>query len=265
MNQAPYHFLVLPALGVDPGYYAPLIDALQTQLPAQVSTLAPESPVRWSQRLLGQVRVGYGDMVARTVAAVQESRTQSPQQRVVLLGHSLGGHFAMATAARMGSALHGVVLVASGTPHWGAWPAAEQGRLRAGITTIRTLNALLPWYPGAWLGFGGHQSGQLMRDWGILARTGRLGRVPALRDDAPRFATLDTPVLSLSLEGDRLAPASATAHLLAEFPRIRHQACLLTAAELPGIAPQRRHFAWCRQPQTVMPDITQWLSALASS
>ena len=63
-----YRIFVLPALGVAPGYYALLVQALE-QLPAQVSVLAPESPQRWRQRLLGQVQVGYGDMVARIIAA----------------------------------------------------------------------------------------------------------------------------------------------------------------------------------------------------
>ena len=256
-----YRIFVLPALGVAPGYYALLVQALE-QLPAQVSVLAPESPQRWRQRLLGQVQVGYGDMVARIVAAVHASRTQDPQRPVVLLGHSLGGHFALAAAARLGRALHGVALVASGTPHWGAWPAAEQARLRRGIGTIGVVNALLPWYPGAWLGFGGHQSRRLMHDWGVLARTGRLASVNGLQADAAAFATLTTPVLSLRVEGDHLAPPAATDHLLAEFPQLEHQARTLSATLLPGVPRLRRHFAWCRHPASVMPDLRHWLQSL---
>ena len=219
----------------------------------------PESPQRWRQRLLGQVQVGYGDMVERIVAAVHASRAQDPLRPVVLLGHSLGGHFALAAAAPGQCCTAWCWLHPA--PHWGAWPAGEQARLRRGIGTIGVVNALLPWYPGAWLGFGGHQSRRLMRDWGVLARTGRLASVNGLQADAAAFATLTTPVLSLRVEGDHLAPPPPPTTCWRSSPT-GAPGRTLSATLLPGVPRLRRHFAWCRHPASVMPDLRHWLQSL---
>jgi predicted alpha/beta hydrolase len=252
----------LPALGVADNYYLALVEELKKQLHANVSIISPPGPGDWGQRLTASVKVGYPEMVHEISKAVQDYKSEHPDQRVLLMGHSLGGHFAMLVASRLGPLLHGVVLVASGSPHWGAWPAQEQSRLRRGVGFINFLSILLPWYPGGILGFGGNQSRKLMRDWCQFASNGRLLELRGIGALQSAAAQLTLPVLTVYVEGDTLAPEKATDHLLAGFDKIVRTSVTLGADQLPGVPLPRRHFAWCRQPEPTCRVIESWLVAM---
>lgn len=262
MHPRPPHIVILPALGVAGSYYRPLQAALQERLGATTSVVEPPGPGGWSARLLAQVRHGYPELVQDITREVQAQRGADAGRPVLLLGHSLGGHAALVAATRLPAEVAGIALVACGTPWWGAWPAAQQGRLRRMIRTVGLASALLPWYPGHLLGFGGDQPRRLMRDWSVLAHSGRLARIPGLAADAPGFARLDLPLLSVNLAGDDYAPVSATEHLLAEFPALRRSAVTLDDEALRGLPGARRHVAWIRKPRSVVEQVAGWWAAL---
>jgi len=252
----------LPALGVADNYYLALTEELRKQLHASVSIISPPEPGGWGQRLTASVKVGYSEMVNEISNAVQGYKTEHPDHRVLLMGHSLGGHFAMLVASRLGPLLHGVVLVASGSPHWGAWPAKEQSRLRRGVGFINLLTLSLPWYPGEMLGFGGNQSRRLMRDWCQFASNGRLFELRGMGVLQSAAAQLTLPVLTVYVEGDMLAPEKATDQLLIGFDKIVRTSVTLGADQLPGVPLPHRHFAWCRQPEPTCRMIESWLVAM---
>lgn len=253
---------VLPALGVAPGYYAPLADALRLAMQAEVSVLPQRAPQTWAQKLFGSVHYGYPEMVQDICAAVTQARAEQPGRAVLLLGHSLGGHGALLAATRLDSLVSGIALVACGTPYWGAWPEDGRPRLRKLIGYVDILSRLLPWYPGHWVGFGGDQPRRLMRHWCALATTGILANVPGFRQDAQRFAHLRLPVLSVNVQGDDLAPSGATEHLLAQFPNLERERQTLDDERTRGVAPSKRHFAWIRQPGETVRLIQDWAKAI---
>lgn len=168
----------------------------------------------------------------------------------------------MPVASRLGPLLHGVVLVASGSPHWGAWPVQLQQRLRRSVGFINLLTLLLPWYPCEIFGFGGNQSRKLMRDWCQFASNGRLFELRGLGALQSAAAQLPLPVLTVYVEGDTLAPALATDQLLAGFDKIVRTSVTLGADKLPGVPLKRRHFAWCRKPESTCRMIASRLGAL---
>lgn len=262
MQEANLKVFLLPALGVQDNYYLVLVEELEKQLHASVSIISPPGPGNWAQRLTASVRVGYSDMVNEICKAVQVYKNEHPDHRVLLMGHSLGGHFSMLVASRLGPALHGVVLVASGSPHWSAWPPQERSRMRRGVAFINFLTLLLPWYPGGMLGFGGNQSRKLMRDWSQFASNGLLFELRGMEALQSAAAQVTLPVLTVNVEGDTLAPALATDQLLIGFEKIVRTSCTLGANQLPGVPQPRRHFAWCRQPEPTCRMIASWLMAI---
>lgn len=259
MNAAAPAFLLLPALGVPARHYTALAEALARRFGGAAETLDWPVPQTLADRLGGRPAVGYRELLrqvgdrARALGA-----TGAP---VLLLGHSLGGQLGLLAAAQPGARIGAVVLVACGTPHWGAWPAASRGRMRLGITVIDTLSRLLPWYPGRWIGFGGDQPRRLMRDWSALARSGDFSGMTGLADAEAQLRAAAPPVLALSVEGDDYAPPSATDALLAKLPRAAIERAVFATPTLQSLPPARRHVAWLREPAPVVEHVVRWLAA----
>lgn len=252
--------LVLPAMGVAAGFYdrfgAALAEAVGSSvwlvdLPGQGS-----SPLRARR---GD-DFGYADVVDHGLPAlVDEVQRQLPGRPVFLVGHSLGGQLALLALEHLGPRIAGLVLLASGTAHAGAWPRALRWRAWGLVLPVTLAARLLPWFPGARLGFGGDQARRWMRDWShnsrhggyrLHARGGREARAPDLR-------AVTTPVLALQIHGDPVAPWEAAQALLALLPRAPvHQ------RPMRGVladAPWKRHFSWARQPAEAVRLAGAWI------
>jgi predicted alpha/beta hydrolase len=259
MESSKLSIIVLPALGIAAGYYGPLVEQLRQALSADVSVLPLRVPQTWRDRLTGSLFYGYPELVAEICQRVTEQRGKAPDQQVLLLGHSLGGQAAMVAATRLGPALAGIALVACGTPYWGAWPADQRQHLRKLIWAVDIVTRLLPWYPGNLLGFGGHQPRRLMRQWCCFAKSGSMASIAELKPDAANFARLSLPVLAINVQGDRLAPPSATDNLLEPFVQVKSERQTLDDERQRAMAPARRHIAWIRQPAGVVRLVSDWL------
>jgi predicted alpha/beta hydrolase len=120
---------------------------------------------------------------------------------------------------------------------------------------------LWPWYPGDWLGFGGRQPRQLMRDWLGLARSGHFDAMAGLDGISAMLQQASGPVLAVDIEGDGLAPPAATHALRAHAPRLQVELVQATSERLQRESPARRHNLWPREPQAVLPHLQRWLDA----
>jgi predicted alpha/beta hydrolase len=253
------HIIVLPALGVPPPVYEPLLAAIDA-LPGNRASLLPLPPVgtgwraAWASR-----RTGYREWLSIIEAQVAQLRAEEAASHVVLLGHSIGGQVALVALARQAVAIDGLVLVASGTPCWRAWPREQQARLRRGLRLIAAVLWMWPWYPGDWLRFGGRQPRRLMRDWLSTARTGRYDDVHGLAEAGAQLARANGAVIAINIEGDSLAPPDATRALLRLAPGLQVDHAVVASARLLAQSPTRRHNLWPREPQAVLPHLTSWL------
>jgi predicted alpha/beta hydrolase len=204
---------------------------------------------------------GYREIVEELLPeAVRAARDDFPDGRIVLAGHSLGGQLAVLASAELAQMLDGLVLIAAATAHWRSWPV--EGRLRAWLTVhaIAAVAALLPWYPGEQLGFGGTQSRRFMRDWRFNARSGRYRLEGSARTpQALRCALGDVrlPVLALSIREDPIAPEGPMWELLAHLPAARVQH--MTVPGRLKHAPWKRHFSWVRERAGVEDALLAWL------
>ncbi|HEY0820115.1 MAG TPA: alpha/beta fold hydrolase [Rhizobacter sp.] len=253
--------LFLPAMGVPASFYAPFCERLRglgiepevIDLPGQGT-----SPLRARH---GD-DYGYREVVELLVPdALQQLAQRFPGRPCLLGGHSLGGQLAVLASGTLADRVHGLVLVAAGSAHWRTWPAGRRARAALAVHAISAMARVLPWYPGQRLGFGGDQARRFMRDWSHNARTGTYtlegsDRSPeALRES---LGDVTLPVLSLSVQGDPVAPPGATDALCRLLPAAR-----LRSVTVPGVtadAPWRRHFSWARRAGGVEPVLARWLA-----
>lgn len=251
--------LFLPAMGVPVGFYEPFLRDLAS---ACGGTVVPiELPGQGAHPLRASAGHdwGYREVVEELVPqALQRVGCEHPGRPVLLVGHSLGGQLAVLASAS--ARIDGLVLIAAGTAHWRTWPRAQRWRAALAVHAIRVVARILPWYPGARLGFGGNQARRFMRDWSFNAASGRYrleGSTRSSEDLVHSLRQRVLPLLAISLHGDPVAPAGALDELLSHLPRAR-----VRREVLPGVrsdAPWRRHFSWARRPAGVHLPIARWL------
>lgn len=247
-------FLVVPAMGMRASFYTPLLEALRgagvsaAVVELRGHTAAPAPPPGRGHDF------GYAELVGDVAAAVDALGGALPSAPVLPLGHSLGGHLVSAFAARHPERVAGLALVASGSLHWRVWGPGHLLRTQAVVAAARVLGH----FPGDRVGFAGREARTQMADWGRFARTGRLAFGRPRVDHTAALAELRLPVLGLTLDGDRLAPAASADALLALFGRAR------VTREHRTVDARRPHFGWVREPGVVTPLLAGWARTVAA-
>lgn len=245
--------VLVPAMGVRAGWYAPFAAAL-ARAGCHVAVTELRGHEAGAGRVPGRrVDFGYAELAADLGAAVDAVHTAVPSAPVVLVGHSMGGHVASALLADRPDAAAALVLVASGTTHWRAWGPWHLVRTQAALLLALTVGH----FPGQRVGFAGREARGVLRDWARLARGGRLtsGRPP--RDHGPALRTLELPVLAVSVAGDDLGPVRSVRALLRWFPRAHVESVHVRPA---AGDPPLDHFRWVRRPELVVPAVRSWLT-----
>jgi predicted alpha/beta hydrolase len=250
--------LVLPAMGIEARYYDRFARALCGEgVSAAFCDLrgAGRSSVRAGR---GQ-DFGYGAIATRDVAAVRAVLEREGKRRVFLVGHSLGGQLALLHAAAAPEPPAGIALVAASSPHFVGYRGRVALRVLFGTQAARLVAEAMGYFPGNRLGFGGREARTLIREWSRVARTGRyrLGDYPG--DPEARLRELVLPVLSITLEGDEIAPPEAADLLLAKVPRADVARFHYVPAE-HGLLPTG-HNRWPREPAVIARSIARWMLA----
>jgi len=234
--------IVAPAMGMGARYYEPLLEAL-----AAAGVHAAVAEQRGHEAAGGRLPgrdydFGYAELVEDLGRAIEAVRTELPGAPVFLLGHSLGGQVAAAYLGAHPGDLAGLIQVGSSSPHWRSWGA----KLLLASYAFPLAAAVVGHFPGKHLRFAGREARGVFRDWGILARTGRL----PVGDDG--LADAAVPVLAVSIEGDDLAPVRAVDAMAA---RLTSAAVTRVHVDAEGID----HFRWARRADPVVPLIADWL------
>ncbi|WP_194832093.1 alpha/beta fold hydrolase [Nocardia sp. XZ_19_369] len=245
--------VIVPGLGVPAGYY----ESFAAKLAARGFDLA-----------IGELRgngdstpkpsaastYGYHELVSVDFPAIfQVVRDRFPASTPYLLGHSMGGQFAVMYAARIRGRLGGLILVASGTPYYRGYPGLSSPGILFGTAAASLTANLAGFWPGDRIAAGGfgRQSKVLIADWARLARTGRFQPVGADMDYEERISRLKLPVLSITVTGDDLTPPGSAEHLLAKLPKAE-----VTTWHQPE---SLGHNGWIRENTTTVDQIEKWL------
>ncbi|WP_228387898.1 alpha/beta fold hydrolase [Nocardioides sp. dk884] len=197
---------------------------------------------------------GYADLVDDLDRAVTTLAARLPGAPIHLLGHSLGGQLAAVEAAARPERLAGLIHVASGTPYWRVFSP----RMLAMTQLVPLIARLLGHFPGDRFGFAGREARTQMTDWARLARTGRFVFGRPRRDHGRAMASTALPVLSVSLEGDELAPPASVDDLAGRFPSAHVERVHLDPVAM-GFA-EVDHLRWARHPGVIVPTLTDWLA-----
>lgn len=148
-------------------------------------------------------------------AVIHDARAQCPSGKVVLVGHSSGGHLA-GLAPSLGQ-IDDLVLIASGTGDWRDYPASQWPRLLAvWWLAVPLLLRLFGYLPG-WAGVAHDLPPGVAVQWRRWCLThGYLFNDPAL--DLRGYHEFDAPLLALSMADDLgFAPPRTVHTLLAQF------------------------------------------------
>lgn len=253
--------LLLPALGTPARYY----DRVALQLASQgldTHTLelrgCGESPLRPARNCDFGFRELLDEDIPSALRMIGAGTDGTP---VWLVGHSLGGHLATISANRLASVIDGIALIACGSPWLEAYDAAMRRRIRTLTMLIPVCNALLGYFPGDRIGFGGRQPRRLMRDWRQLALSGRYHAEGIEEDIEAGIARYAGPVLSLRMADDTFAPATATRAVTDKLVQAVLRESVLDAKTLGACAD---HFRWARQPEAVVAQLSAWCRSNAS-
>ncbi len=249
---------VVPAMGVDARYYAPLCDAFAargfTTAVTDLRGLGASSirPRRGTD-------FGYRQIVELDYPAYLSAlRGHVGDRPIHLLGHSLGGQLATLHLARQPDSLAGLILVASCTVYWRNW-GPWRGRMLYALASGYALAArTLGYFPGKRLGFGGTEAKTVMRDWAHKARTGEYAPRGATFDYEARLREVTCPILGLTIEGDNWAPPAALRHLLDKMP----SADVTQRVVGPDPAHALDHFRWARYPKVVTEAVEEWIDCV---
>lgn len=251
--------LLLPALGIQARLYRKL-GALLAE--AGISTVALEQRGHGRSALRPSRHCDYGFrewLQADIPAALDWLHSREPRAPVFLAGHSLGGHLALMARSRYPERVDGVVLLTTATPYHGCYRGVTRLQVWFLIAIVPLLTAVLGYYPGHRLGFGGREARRLMADWLVMARENRYGaRGMEPEDFEGRVQSDDGPVLSIHCDRDHLAPLAAI-----DGVTRRLKAAQLERFEISSDALGTRadHLSWARQPGLAAEAIERWISA----
>lgn len=140
-------------------------------------------------------------------------RAEYPDERLFVVGHSMGGQIAGLSSALQ--QVEGLVTVAATEAWYGHWPAPKAAGILAWYLAIPLLGRALPVIPADRFGLGPDMDARLVRDWARWGRSRRYlygphGLTPALERYTGR-------VLAYSFTDDHLGCRRAVDALHAHF------------------------------------------------
>lgn len=205
------------------------------------------------------VDFGYWTFLRHDIPAhLAAAQAQFPQARLYYLGHSLGGQVGTLYLGLQTVPIAGFIVIATGSIHWRGWSGLGGLSVLTFTLLSRAVAEVLGHYPGEQMRFGGREARGVIQDWSYASVTGHFRPAGAPFDLEARLAEVTTPVLAISIDGDRWAPPRALDGLMQKLPkapitRLHH-------------APQPKleghpHFAWAKNPGPLPQTIRAFVTA----
>jgi predicted alpha/beta hydrolase len=211
-----------------------------------------------SLRASRKIDFGYRHLVEFDGPSLLEKlKFRSPDARIWLGGHSLGGQISALIAAANHTDICGLLPIASGSVFLPCFPPKSRRQIQFIGLLIRTIVPLLGHFPGDRIGFGGREAVSVMRDWYRVAATGGYAPHGSAIDYEQVLGQLHIPVLSLNFASDTFAPAAAADYLTGKLSSCAREKWLWTQADSEGIAFD--HYSWLRNANVVAPRVAAWM------
>ncbi|MCZ4079187.1 alpha/beta fold hydrolase [Rhodococcus sp. H36-A4] len=245
--------VIMPGLGIPGGYYRLFAEALVARgFHAAVGDLRGQGDS--VPKPSSASKYGYQELVSVDFPAIFEVvREEFPAATPYLLGHSMGGQLGSMYAARIRGRLAGLILVASGSPYHRGFGTVRGVPLLFGAAAMALTSSIAGFWPGDRVGVGGfgRQSRVLIDDWSRFARTGLIEPAGADMNYEERMGRLKLPVLTITIEGDEVAPPGSMKNLVDKLGNAD-----VTAEH---VAQSLGHNGWIRNPTAVADLVSSWI------
>ncbi len=242
--------IIMPALGVKAQYYEPLALALK-----EMGYIAVTADLRGTGKssIKAQKRnFGYHEMISFDWPVILDKVNKHfPNNKIYLLGHSLGGQLNVLFASQHQQLISGLILAASCSVYYKSWKFPLNLGVLFGTQTARLLVKLLGYFPGKKVGFAGTEAKNVILDWAYNARTGKYKPLNNNVDFETDFKNIKIPVLAVSFEADKLAPQKAVRNLTGKMKNasVYHH----------HFNNNLDHFSWVKENTVVVEKIHSWL------
>ncbi len=236
--------LVCPAMAVPAAFYRPLVTAF-VERGWTAEALPRRGFVKGEPTASRTHDWSYADETAVVADAVARARRDDPERPVLVLGHSLGGHLAVANQLT-GTPADGVVLVGAGAPYFRLYPHGGAHILLL-AALVRASNAARGYVAPPLFGAPGART--LMTEWSRFA----------LRGTAPWGpGRVTEPTLAVHLQGDHYAVSAATKWFTERYvdPAAAERWVYTDDAAPEGGSTD--HLQWVRTPGPVVEQVLTW-------
>lgn len=252
-------FVLLPAMGVKASYYEPLANALVVQgYNILICDLRGQGS---SSHRAPQDKFGYQTILEWDLPDyIRAARKACPNKKIILLGHSLGGHLSLLFASVVPNSVAGVAIIASGSVYWKAYAFPNNIKTWLGTQSSVLISSLFGYFPGHKIGFGGKQPKAVMRDWARQGRTGVFVPKGSHLNYEAALAEYQKPVFALSIKGDKFAPHSAADHLTSKLKNADINRVLYSPSK--ELDSKIDHFRWVKHNKEIVSELIIWAKAL---
>ncbi|SUD90852.1 alpha/beta fold hydrolase [Psychrobacter phenylpyruvicus] len=233
--------VLMTAIGVPHRKYGTLINGLTQKGFSVVSADYPCCGENLPPIKRG-IDYGYRDLVTDFVPKLIDAAKQAtPDNKIILFGHSLGAHIATLYSATTDFPMIGV---ATGNIHYKNWKGLGQLNILAAIAAFELLIRVYGYLPGYKIGFGHKEAKTLMKDWLHIAKTGRYDFMKQ---------SLNTGLghgLFINIVGDDYAPYQSTKGLsdLCSVSR-------LNKVEIDPTLKGNPHSIWLKSPDAIIEEV----------
>lgn len=249
--------LLLPAMGVKASYYKKFAENLQkselTTITADLRGLGLSS-IRPSKT----IDFGYLELIEDTKEIIEYIRRNYPDQKIMALGHSLGGQIAVLAQAKYNNLFDGIILTAANAVYYKGWDGLQQYLNLFAYNLFPLLSRIIGYFPGDKVGFGGKAAKTQVIDWGHVARNGYYKIIGDDLDYEKAMSELNLPVLAISIEEDLYSPQKAINHLLAKLNPTAPITKFTLTKQVTGA--KLNHFNWVKHSKPIILAIKKWIS-----
>ncbi|OQY00595.1 MAG: hypothetical protein B6I20_08535 [Bacteroidetes bacterium 4572_117] len=245
--------VIMPALGVKAEYYGPFAMALKNKGYIAIS-VDLRGNGKSSVKSVKKRNFGYHEMLSFDWPAILEKVNKHfPENKIYLLGHSLGGQLNVLYASQYSQLISGLILVASCSVHYKGWSFPHNLGVLAATQLARLLVKVLGYFPGKKIGFAGTEAKNVILDWAYNARTGRYKVLKSVIDFERDIQKIKLPVFAISFQADKLAPQKAVQGLISKMniATVNHKHYNGTDLD---------HFNWVKDNNFVVSEIVKWLN-----
>ena len=251
--------VVFPAMGVFARYYRPLAATLASK---KINTVLVDlrGNDTSSERPKKGADFGYKEQIELDFhSVINFVRHEFASMPLFLFGHSLGGQLSCLYASKYPDNVDGLILSATCSVYYRSWNGFSAYRILAGTQFANLVAKTVGHFPGKKVGFGGTEAKTVIRDWSRQSRTGKYELKNDSFDYETALAKLNKPILSISYEGDNLAPFGAVEHLLKKMKSAETEHVHLKRSDPRN--DDYNHFNWAKKPDKLVGIVNHWINA----